>query len=162
MGRHAIKDDTDYESVAWGMGSVIIPSYELQPGTVYFILVSCYTYCSYTINASLSQEIDLKDGIPQTAYLEADQEKLYNFQTGPEQNDKLTFTVIPSNGAVELNVVAYDEAETPNPDNSEPINDLIGGGKTCTITSPKKNMFYMAGVIAMTTSRYTITASTSS
>lgn len=70
--------------------------------------------------------------------------------------------MIPSNGSVVLNIVAADVAETPSADNTEIVNDLIGGGKTCTITAPKRNMVYNVGVIAMTTSRYTITGSSSS
>jgi hypothetical protein len=56
-GGHANTTDYDWSSVAWGMGTVIVSPSELHPQSVYFIDVECYTYCSYSVTASLSEEI---------------------------------------------------------------------------------------------------------
>lgn len=152
----------DRESVAWGMGAITIPPQDLDDHSDVYIHVSCYTYCSYTVTVSLAEEIKLTDSTPISAFLDEGVEQLYQFKTGSEVGDKLTFTAMTSSGVIDLFVIeASDIEDTPEPDNTLEIEELIGGGKSCTITNPKPYQFYRAAVVAESMARFTITAQTS-
>ena len=60
-GQRPSVGDYEYKSDMFGMGSIIVPSYEVEAQD-YFILVLCRSVCRYSITISYQQERQLQDG----------------------------------------------------------------------------------------------------
>jgi hypothetical protein len=158
-GSNPSESDYTWSSAVWGVDTLAITSDELTSDTDYYILVSCYTYCRYSLTASYSQEVSLIEGEPFSDHLEKNLQKLYSFTTSSETSEKLEISVTPTSGT--LNIYVTSGAQEPSAENSIPIDESWHSGLVVAIPNPAPDTLYRIMILAIETTNYTIKASSS-
>ena len=155
--REPSAEDHDWASLIWGSDSVVIPPQALKSSTDYYITVSCFTYCRYTLTASYIQEIQLVDGQPIDGSLKKGHNKIYNF-TVLERTERMQVIVMPTKGSIEIFVTRSDMRSSIY--NSLPITESWYNGQIVTINEPPVLIPYRVLVQAIENADFTIKAST--
>ncbi|CAG9324585.1 unnamed protein product [Blepharisma stoltei] len=149
-------DNFDWISLTWGMGSIVIPSDELSAETDYYILVSCYTYCRYSLTVSYMSEITLIEGVPMSGILSKGRQQVYKFLTPDTASEQLSIDVTLRNGDIKLFV--SKNGEEPGTSNTLPVDKAWHSGMTFSDPVPDVSTWYRAAVVALEDSQFTVIA----
>ena len=153
-GRIPTVQDYDYSSVAWGMGSVIIPDIKAKVNLEYNVLVHCYSSCRFEVTFSYVQEIALTEGVPQTGFLIRDLTAIYKMNV-TQDVEEIRVKAEVSYGKIKMYAAREEE---PTPDNTLAVVDTWHNGKEFFEVRPKKGL-YRFSIVALNDTQYTITAS---
>lgn len=159
----------DYAARAYLADSITIP-HKLLKLTTYYIGVSAFTPCTFTVIASTRRQLQLQDGVPQTGDVKHEESKLYKLTSATDKEAKtLTFTVTPFSGSAYMYIstsehgtpVVTDSTSYVWASNEYMTSQTIVIQKNDENACRKAGCEYIALVYGRSPSNYTIVASSS-
>ena len=147
--------DYEYISRASGSESIVISSASLVPGRTYYIMVLCYTYCHYSLSATMTNEVVLIPGVPITSHLDQGREALYYFNTSDSPGEVLSVKLATSKGLTNF-YISVGEENMPGPESSEKTEMTWDGNEIFRLFDFKKNEIIRIAIQALQDSDFVL------